>query len=115
MAKKAMSWYQQGMKLDPYDGYNWLRYGMCLDWINTTEDGSVEDSLPYYNHANELDPNGYFTVVNTGWHFIQKGDYAAARTWLESSRRLQPVNNEIADQYLPIVEQRLLEAAAQHK
>ncbi|MDB6067961.1 MAG: O-antigen polymerase [Pedosphaera sp.] len=115
LAKKAMSWYQRGMKLDPYDGYNWLRYGMCLDWINTAEDGSQEDSMPYYKHANELDPNGYFTVVNTGWHYIQKGDYAGARSWLESSRRLQPSNNEIAEQYLPIVEQRLAEAAAKNK
>jgi O-antigen ligase len=106
LAQKAMGWYERGMKLDRYYGYNWLRYGMCLDWV-----GRTEESWPYYEHANELDPNGYFTTANTGWHYIQMGDYAAARTWLERSSRLEWIENDIARQYLPIVNRRLKEAA----
>jgi O-antigen ligase len=107
LARKAMEWYQRGMKLDRYYGYNWLRYGMCLDWI-----GSPEGAWPYYEHANDLDPNGYFTSAYVGVHYIQTGDYAAARTWLERSLRLEWDGNEIATEYLPIVNRRLKEAAA---
>ena len=28
LAQKAMDWYKRGMKINPYDGYNYLRYGM---------------------------------------------------------------------------------------
>jgi O-antigen ligase len=114
LARQAMTWYRLGMKLDPYDGYNWLRYGMCLDWI--AEDGaSGEDSMPYYKRADELDPNGYYMSANLGWHYAQKGDNAAARAWFERSLRLQWESNDIATSYLPIVERRLEESAAQHK
>ncbi|MDB6123118.1 MAG: O-antigen polymerase, partial [Pedosphaera sp.] len=105
-AEKAMEWYQRGMKLDRYYGYNWLRQGMCLDWIDRSQ-----ESWAYYEHANELDPNGYFTTANTGWHYVQIGDYAAARTWLERSARLEWEGNDIATEYLPIVNRRLKEAA----
>jgi len=33
LARKAMSWFKRGMNLNPYDGYNWVDYGRCLDWI----------------------------------------------------------------------------------
>lgn len=108
LAKKAMEWYQVGAKLNRFDGYNWLGQGMCLDWINPNG-----DSWSYYQRANELDPNGYYTTANTGWHFVQSGDYAAARTWLERSLRLENRYNDIAKQYLPIVNRRLNEAAGE--
>ncbi len=117
LAKKAMGWYQRGMKLDPYDSNNWLRYGMCLDWIGAGDGGSQEDSAPAYRRANELDPNGYFTTANIGWHYVQTGDYAAARSWFEQSIRLEETKafNSIAYDYMPIVERKLKEAAAEHK
>jgi hypothetical protein len=114
LARQAMTWYRLGMKLDPYDGYNWLRYGMCLDWI-ATDGATGEDSVPYYQRADQLDPNGYYMAANLGWHFAETGDNAAARTWFERSLRLQWESNDIAASYLPIVERRLEEAAAQHK
>ncbi len=114
LAKQAMTWYRLGMKLDPYDGYNWLRYGMCLDWI--AADGAPgEDSTPYYERADQLDPNGYYTSANIGWHYAETGDIAAARTWFDRSLRLESDTNDIASSYLPIVEKRLEESAAQHK
>jgi O-antigen ligase len=116
MAKEAMKWYRLGMKLEPYDGYNWLRYGMCLDWIDPSL--GVPGEKPawyYYNRADELDPNGYFMSANIGWHFVQTGDNAAARSWFERSVRLEWEQNDIAENYLPIVERRLEESAAQHK
>jgi len=114
LARKAMEWYQRATKLDPYDPDNWLDIGKCLDWIGPAQ--GAEDSAPYYNHANELDPNGYFTTANTGWHYVQTGDLAAARTWFERSTGLEWLVsvNQIAYPYLPIVERRLKEAAQQH-
>jgi hypothetical protein len=46
-----------------------------------------------------------------GWHYVQTGDYAAARSWFERSRRLQGGDNRMADSYLGILSRRMLEAA----
>jgi hypothetical protein len=40
-------------------------------------------------------------------------DYAAARTWFLRSLALDYFNNPIATKYLPIVDRKLLEGAAQ--
>lgn len=114
LAKEAMEWYQRGMKLNPYDPMNWLGYGMCLDWMGPqSAEGSPQDSSSYYNQANALDPNNYFITAETGWHFVQTGDYAAALTWFERSRRLESkeADNKLVYDYKPIA-QRLLEQAA---
>ena len=112
LARKAMEWYQTSTKLNPLDSDNWLRYGMCQDWI-----GQREESLKAYRRANELDPNGFVTSAETGWHYAQTGDYAAARTWFERSIELQWLKafNPVAYDYLAIVERRLKEAADGHK
>ena len=54
------------MKLNPFDGYNYLRYGMCLDWL-----GRHAEAEPFFSRADALDPNGYFTAANIGWHYYQ--------------------------------------------
>jgi len=107
LAQKAMGWYARGMKLDPHNGYNYLRYGMCLDWLEKHDEAG-----PYFNHADALDPNGYYTAANVGWHYIQAGNYAAARPWLERSMRLEWHGNDIARSYLDIVERKLVENAS---
>jgi O-antigen ligase len=106
LAQQAMAWFDRAIKLNAYDGYSQLRYGMCLDWL-----GRRDEAWPYFNRAEELDPNGYYTVAHVGWHFVQLGNYAAARPWFERSRRLQWKNNPIAENYLDICNRRLLEAA----
>ncbi len=113
LARKAMEWYQRGMTLNPYDANNWLYYGMCLDLIGTEPGGSKEAASTYYNRANELDPNGYFTTAYTGWHYLQTGDLAAARTWFERSQQLEPskTDNKMTYEYLAILENRLEDAA----
>lgn len=113
LARKAFTWYERSAALDPYDAYSWLRCGMCQDWIWSDSPGEKPDTSRYYQRANELDPNGYFTTANTGWHYMQTGDYAAARTWFERSGRLEWVvdRNEIGPDNLPLMD-RLLEEAA---
>jgi tetratricopeptide (TPR) repeat protein len=102
-----MQWYARGMKLNPHDGYNYLRYGMCLDWLEKHDEAG-----PYFNHADALDPNGYYTEANIGWHYVQAGDYAAARPWLERSLRLDGGGNDMARFYLDTVERKLVENAS---
>jgi len=106
-AETAIRWYARARQLDPYDGYNDLRTGMCLDWLDRhAEAGS------FYRRAELLDPNGYFTDANIGWHYVQVGDYLAAREWLERSLRLEWIENVIARSYLDRVEQKLVEDAS---
>ncbi len=109
LAKTAIQWYARGMKLNPHNGYNYLRYGMCLDWLERHDEAG-----PYFNRADALDPNGYYTAANVGWHYVQAGNYAAARPWLERSLRLEWHGNGIAHSYLDIVEGKLVENASSH-
>jgi len=42
LAAEAMKWFGLGMKLNPWDGYNFLYYGWCLDWMQRQkESGTV--------------------------------------------------------------------------
>lgn len=109
LARTAMTWYARGMKLDRYDSYDYLRYGMCLDWL-----GHHAEAGPYFSRAETLEPNGYFTAANIGWHYVQVEDYAAARSWLARSLRLLgPENgNVIAKSYLAIAESKLVQDAS---
>jgi len=106
LAERAMTWFARGTNANRYDGYNFLRYGMCLDWLDRHEEAG-----PYFARADALDPNGYFTEALVGWHYVQNGQYAAARPWLERSLRLQGADNPIAASYLQIANRKLLEAA----
>jgi O-antigen ligase len=107
LAKTAMQWYARGMKLNPHDGYNYLRYGMCLDWLDKHDEAGS-----YFNRADALDPNSYYTAANIGWHYVQAGNYAAARPWLERSLRLEWQGNDMARFYLDTVERKLVENAS---
>jgi len=107
LARTAMDWFTRGMNLNPYDSYNYLGCGMCLDWLGRHEEAGI-----YFNRADALDPNNYFDAANIGWHHVQAGDYAAARPWLQRSLRLQSRDNQIARSYLDLVEQKLHDNAA---
>jgi O-antigen ligase len=107
LAKTAMPWYARGMELNPHDGYNYLRYGMCLDWLDKHDEAGR-----YFNRADALDPNGYYTAANVGWHYVQVGNYAAARPWLERSLRLGWNGNDMGRFYLDTVERKLVENAS---
>jgi hypothetical protein len=107
LAEQALEWFRRAIQLDPYDSGSWMRSGMCLDWLDRPQEGFAA-----FDHAMRLDPNGYFNTAHMGWHYVQVGDYAAARVWFERSKRLQSENNGISDSYLKIVQRRLLEGAA---
>jgi O-antigen ligase len=107
LAKTAMQWFQRSWQLDRYYSHNYLRYGMCLDWLDRHA-----EAASFYDRAEACDPNNYFTAANTGWHYVQTGDYAAARSWLQRSLRLQWQDNPIARSYLDLAEQKLRDQAS---
>lgn len=106
-AETAIRWYARAMKLNPFDGHNYLETGLCLDWLDRHAEAG-----PFYRRAEALDPNGYFTVANIGWHYFQIGDYLAAREWLERSLRLEWDENTIGHSYLDLAEQKLVQNAS---
>ena len=107
LAQRAMDWYARGMKLNPHDPYLPLRYGMCLDWLDRQAEAAA-----YFVQAGRLDPNGFFTATHIGWHYVQTGNYAAAREWFERSVRLEWTRNPTAPAYLEIANRKLAEGAA---
>jgi len=107
LAKAAMPWFERTWKLDPYYAYSYLRDGMCLDWLERHDEAG-----PFFSRAEACDPNNYFITANIGWHYVQAGDWAAARPWLQRSLRLQWQDNPIARSYLELTEQKLLSNAS---
>ncbi len=103
-ATEAIEWFERGTRLNPYDAYNYLRIGMCLDWL-----GRHDEARPYYEEALKLDPNNYYLQAHHGWHFVQVGDYKTAKYWFERSLNTKSWNNPIAVSYLLIVESKLKE------
>jgi O-antigen ligase len=106
-AMRAMNWYALALRTNPWDGYSYLRTGMCLDWL-----GKYREAEPFFSQAEQRDPNGYYMVANIGWHYVQIGDYALARQWFLRSRKLDSQHNDIARNYLAICEQKLAEKAS---
>ena len=102
LAKTAMQWFERGWQLNRYQAFNYLRYGMCLDWLERHD-----EAAPFFNRAEACDPNNYFIAANTGWHYVQSGNYAAARPWLQRSLQLQWQDNQIAKSYLELARQKL--------
>ena len=105
--QKALEWYATAIQLNPHDSDSFLRTGMCLDWL-----GRSPEAEPAYHAAEKRDPNGYYTLANIGWHYVQTGDYAAAQQWFARSLMLYEKNNEIARTYLAICEAKLAEKAS---
>ncbi len=108
LAQEAIQWFQRAARLNPYDPYNSMRIGMCLDWL-----GRHEEAAPYFEQALKRDPNNYYVLAHQGWHFVQTGDYRAAKRWFERSLEvLNQWHNPIAWTYLEIVNRKLKEPPA---
>ena len=107
LAEEAIKWFQQGARLNPYDPYNPMGIGMCLDWL-----GQHAEAGLYFETAVKLDPNNYLVLALLGWHHVQIEEYAAAKASFERSLRLQHAwHNSVAAAYLPIAQRKLDESA----
>jgi O-antigen ligase len=108
LAQTALTYYAKGIRLNPHDAYCRLGSGMCLDWL-----GRHGEAEKYYAEAETRDPNGNYVVANIGWHFLQIGDYAAARQWFARACKLSNWHNEIAkNNLLEVCEPKLMERAS---
>ncbi len=83
--KKAAAWLRQAIALNQYDAYSHARLGMALDQL-----GQAEKAGEYFAKAEQLDPNGYLTVANVGWHKMHIGEYAEAKSYFD---RVSPLND----------------------
>src|SRR5437773_1326573 len=48
----AQKWFRRGTRLNPHDPYNYMKVGMCLDWL-----GRHGEAAPYFEKAIQCDPN----------------------------------------------------------
>ena len=102
LGQKAMEWFLRSGALNPWNSRPWTGYGWCLDWFDRSSESGT-----YFWKAEQLDPNSYHNVIQIGQHYVETGDYAAARPWFERSLRLQPVDNMVAQTYATLCVQRL--------
>jgi len=107
LAEAAIRWYRRGIALNPFDAYNYMKLGMCLDWL-----GRHDEAAPWFEEAVKRDPNNHYVLAHQGWHFVQVEDYATAKQWFDRSVRLKWKDNPIAFSYLNIVNRKLKEKAA---
>jgi Flp pilus assembly protein TadD len=81
---------------------------MCLDWL-----GRHAEAEKFFSEAERLSPNGEFVAGNIGWHYVQTGDYSAARQWLIRAGKTSNWRNETAKSYLfEVCEPRLMDRAS---
>ncbi|NBV21335.1 MAG: hypothetical protein EBS05_05360 [Proteobacteria bacterium] len=104
LATEAMQWFERAWRLNPYDGYSRLRYGMCLDLL-----GKPQQATGYILKALELDPNGTFTLTHVGWHYCQLEDWAKAREYLRRASTMPTLDPTMNDIFLRLAEERLAE------
>ena len=116
--RKAAGWLNRAIALNPYDAYSHARLGMTLDQL-----GQTDKAGPYFVQAEKLDPNGYLTVANVGWHKMHIGKYAAAKRYFERvspmddpnkgliAHRSEPIAKDLArhirESYLPYINEQL--------
>ncbi len=126
--KKATAWLKKAIALNPYDAYSHARLGMALDQL-----GQEDKAGEHFAQAEQLDPNGYLTVANVGWHKMHIGQYVEAKrcfervsplddpTTLEDERKrglvahraektAQDLARHIRAVYLPYISEQLAEA-----
>ena len=104
LADQALKAYRQSSELNPHFTYNYLRAGMCLDWL-----GRYAEALPRFRQAEATAPNTSEVMACIGWHYALTKDYAAARKRFERSLQLNSNNNSPAFHYIRLLEERLRE------
>ena len=106
LTQSAMEWFTRSSKLNQWDSRPCAGYGWCLDWLDRTNESGA-----FFWRAEQLDPNNYYNLNQIGLHYVQLGDYAAARPWFERSLRLSWQDNPVAKNYSTLCIARLEEAA----
>jgi O-antigen ligase len=114
LATNAITWFETGMRLNRFDQRNYTGSGWCWDWLALRQDeltGLHHKAEQQFYLAETLDPKGYYTLTEVGYHFVQAGDFAAARRWFERSLRLQRKQNSTAEFWYHFSNRKLADAA----
>jgi O-antigen ligase len=80
LATEALQWFDKGIKLNQFDPYNYLRYGMCLHWLDRHG-----EAAHFFEKALSLDPRSYYMLGLMGWHCFQLEKYDEAKRWFEEA------------------------------
>ena len=81
-AEEAIRWFQSSSSLNPFEAFNPLWEGLCLDRL-----GDFEQAEPIIQRALALDPKNYYLLTLVGYHYFMKADYVEAkRLFLEAQR-----------------------------
>ena len=91
--------------------------GPVSNLVGATQTFTIDGTTIDYSAASAGLPsqlaNGNYVVANIGWHFLQIGDYAAARQWFARACKLSNWHNEIAkNNLLEVCEPKLMERAS---
>lgn len=103
-AEEAMTWFERAWRLNPYDGYARLRYGMCMDLL-----GERQQATRYFLRALELDPNGAFTLSHVGWHYCQLEEWEKALNYLQQAADKRFVDHTMTLIFLQLAKDRIAE------
>jgi O-antigen ligase len=106
LAQTAGEWFARAAALNPHDAQSRFRAGLCLDSLDET--AAAEKMLLA---AESRDPNSYYLAAGLGWHFMQAGDFAAARQYFIRSISLYG-GDETARNCLETCEEKLAGRAA---
>ena len=107
LIRESMPWFENGIRLNRWNPYNYMNLGMCHHWLK-----EHEKATEYFEKAITLDPKGYYMLAMYGWHKLQLGELEAAEKHLKDSITFGwNVENPIAKSYLEIVQRRLAEQA----
>lgn len=102
--EEALVVLQKAMVEDPYYSRNPMWYGICLDSL-----GKTNESLPWYEKACAIEPNGQEAWLYLARHYLVIEDYETARTLSYKSIKLR--YDVRAENYLWVAEARM----ARHK
>ncbi|MGB0582298.1 MAG: O-antigen ligase family protein [Limisphaerales bacterium] len=82
-ATEGQRWMKKTIALNPWNADAHVRLGICRDILR-----EYDASLPHYQHAEKLDPQGAATMAWIGWHHLQNDEYDLARKYLMRSLEL---------------------------
>ena len=103
---EAMQWYSRAILNNPLSYQAWLKYGVCLDWLDRHKEASF-----YFDKAGQIDPSGWYVAFCRGKHFVELDDLKNAREcFYQAYTRTD--GNKLPWEYMTMVDRRLAEAGA---
>lgn len=100
----AITWFERSARLNKWDPYALAYWGMCLHWLDDKERASE-----LFDKALKLDPEGSYMMALYGWHLLQIGKLREAYEKLRLANAYLNGRQELAANYLKILERRLAE------